>query len=175
MAERAKAAGKIRHIGFSFHDELDVFKEILNGYDGWEFCQLQLNYMDVEYQAGLEGMRLAHEKGLAVVVMEPLRGGKLVNNLPESALKIFANHPKGYTPAQWAFRWLWNQREVTVVLSGMNSMEMVLDNVATASAASDIGHYVQLIKTHKDSLEFLCTATRTAKVVAKVFRSAACI
>ena len=129
MAERAKAAGKIRHIGFSFHDDLDVFKTILNGYDGWEFCQIQLNYMDVNYQAGVEGLRLAHEKGLAVVIMEPLRGGAIVN-VPEEVAQIL---PK--SPVESALDFLWNMPEVNVVLSGMSETDQVEQNMTYAERA----------------------------------------
>jgi len=129
FAEKAKAQGKIRHIGFSFHDSLEVFKEILYGYDGWEFCQLQLNYMDVNYQAGMEGLRLAHEKGLAVVVMEPLRGGALANVSEDVAAVL----PKN--PVQSALEFLWNMPEVNVVLSGMNEKAQVEQNMAIAETA----------------------------------------
>ena len=129
FAEKAKAEGKIRHIGFSFHDSLDVFKDILYGYDGWEFCQLQLNYMDVNYQAGMEGLRLAHEKGLAVVIMEPLRGGTLANVSEDVAAML----PKN--PVQSALEFLWNMPEVNVVLSGMNETCQVEQNMAIASNA----------------------------------------
>lgn len=129
MLEKAKAAGKIRHIGFSFHDNLNVFQDILNGYDGWEFCQIQLNYMDVAYQAGLEGLRLAHEKGLAVVVMEPLRGGMLAN-VPEEVAELL---PKN--PVQSALEFLWNLPEVNVVLSGMNETQQVEQNLSYAEHA----------------------------------------
>ena len=129
FAEKAKAEGKIRHLGFSFHDSPEVFKEILYGYDGWEFCQLQLNYMDVNYQAGMEGLRLAHEKGLAVVIMEPLRGGTLAN-VPE---EVAAMLPKN--PVQSALEFLWNMPEVNVVLSGMNAIEQVEQNMAIAESA----------------------------------------
>ena len=129
FAEKAKEAGKIRHIGFSFHDSLDVFKDILYGYDGWEFCQLQLNYMDVAYQAGLEGLRLAHEKGLAVVVMEPLRGGALANVSEEVAAMLPGN------PVQSALEFLWNLPDVNVVLSGMNETCQVEQNMAIAANA----------------------------------------
>ena len=129
MAERAKAAGKIRPIGFSFHDDLDVFKTILNGYDGWEFCQIQLNYMDVNYQAGMEGLRLAHEKGLAVVIMEPLRGGAIAN-VPEEVAKML---PK--SPVESALDFLWNMPEVNVVLSGMSETAQVDQNLAYANRA----------------------------------------
>lgn len=130
MAERAKAAGKIRHIGFSFHDDLEVFKTILHGYDGWEFCQIQLNFMDVAYQAGLEGLRLAHEKGLAVVIMEPLRGGNLVN-VPKEVAELL---PKN--PVESALDFLWNMPEVNVVLSGMSTTEQVQQNMAYAHRAT---------------------------------------
>lgn len=130
--EQAKKAGKIRYIGFSFHDSLDVFKEIVDYYEGWDFCQIQYNYMDEHSQAGREGLKYAHEKGLPVIIMEPLRGGRLVNFLPQSAKKLFEKDGEKRTPAELAFRWLYNQPEVTCVLSGMNSMEMVEENVKTA-------------------------------------------
>ena len=130
LAERAKAAGKIRHIGFSFHDDLEVFKTILNGYDGWEFCQIQLNYMDVNYQAGLEGLRLAHEEGLAVVIMEPLRGGSLVN-VPKEVAELLPGNP-----VESALNFLWNMPEVNVVLSGMSNTEQMQQNMAYAHKAT---------------------------------------
>ena len=133
IAEK-KASGKIRQIGFSYHGNSDMFCKLLDAYD-WEFCQIQYNYMDEHSQAGRRGLHYAAQKGIPVVIMEPLRGGKLVSRLPDEARRIFAGHKPRYTPAQWAFRWLWNQSEVTVVLSGMNSMEMLLDNMATASDA----------------------------------------
>ncbi len=130
--EEKKACGQIRQVGFSYHGNAETFCRLVDAWD-WDFCQIQYNYMDENTQAGLRGLLHAHKKGIPVVIMEPLRGGKLVNRLPESAKKIFADYPVQRTPAQWAFRWLWNQEAVTVVLSGMNTMEMVLDNVSTAS------------------------------------------
>ena len=132
--EEKKKSGAIRQVGFSYHGNSDMFIKLVDAYD-WDFCQIQYNYMDEHTQAGRRGLHHAHGKGIPVVIMEPLRGGKLVNNLPEAAVKIFEKHPKGYTPAQWAFRWLWDQKEVTCVLSGMNSLEMVRDNIQTASTA----------------------------------------
>ena len=132
--EEKKRIGAIRQVGFSYHGNSDVFCRIVDAYD-WDFCQIQYNYLDEHSQAGRRGLTHAHAKGLPVIIMEPLRGGKLVNNLPAEAEKIFAEYPAQCTPAQWAFRWLWNQPEVTVVLSGMNSQEMVLDNIRTASDA----------------------------------------
>lgn len=130
--EEKKTSGAIRQIGFSYHGNSEMFCKLVDAYD-WDFCQIQYNYMDEHSQAGRRGLNYAHEKGLPVVIMEPLRGGKLVNRLPEEAKRIFAEYPVKHTPAQWAFRWLWNQPEVTCVLSGMNSDEMVRDNINTAS------------------------------------------
>lgn len=130
--EEKKASGAIRQIGFSYHGNSDMFCQILDAYD-WDMCLIQYNYMDEHTQAGRKGLNHANEKGIPVMIMEPLRGGKLVNNLPSDAKRIFNDHPVQHTPAQWAFRWLWNQPEVTVVLSGMNSEEMVEDNIKTAS------------------------------------------
>lgn len=129
---KKKASGEIKQVGFSYHGNSDMFCQLIDAYD-WDFCQIQYNYMDEHSQAGRKGLHYAHAKGIPVVIMEPLRGGKLVNRLPEEATRIFEKYPIKHTPAQWAFRWLWNQPEVTCVLSGMNSMEMVQDNVTTAS------------------------------------------
>ena len=130
--QEKKASGAIRQVGFSYHGNSDMFCKLVDAYD-WDFCQIQYNYMDEHSQAGRRGLYYAHEKGIPVIIMEPLRGGKLVSRLPEEAKRIFAEHTPKHTPAQWAFKWLWNQLEVTVVLSGMNSMEMVRDNIHTAS------------------------------------------
>lgn len=126
--KQAKAAGKIRHMGFSFHDNLDVFKEILDGFDGWEFCQIQLNYLDTGYQAGLEGLELAASRGLGVVIMEPLRGGKLAQ-VPEQVVKIFGDK----NPVEAGLDFLWDRPEVSVVLSGMGNEQMVRDNMTYAA------------------------------------------
>ena len=131
IAEK-KASGAIRQLGFSYHGNSDMFCKLLDAWD-WDFCQIQYNYMDEHSQAGRRGLNHANGKGIPVVIMEPLRGGKLVSHLPEEARRIFESYPVRHTPAQWAFRWLWNQPEVTVVLSGMNSDEMVRDNLRTAS------------------------------------------
>ncbi len=130
--EEKKASGAIRQIGFSYHGNSDMFCKIIDAYD-WDMCLIQYNYMDEHTQAGRKGLNHANEKGIPVMIMEPLRGGRLVNNLPSEAKQIFDRHTVRHTPAQWAFRWLWNQPEVTVVLSGMNSDEMVEDNIRTAS------------------------------------------
>lgn len=133
IAEK-KRTGAIRQIGFSYHGNSEMFCRVLDAYD-WDFCQIQYNYLDEHSQAGRRGLHHAYAKGIPVIIMEPLRGGKLVKHLPEAARKLFREHTPSYTPAQWAFRWLWDQKEVTVVLSGMNTEEMVLDNLRTASEA----------------------------------------
>ena len=129
-----KQSGAIRNIGFSYHGNTDNFLKILADYD-WDFCQIQYNYVDETSQAGVAGLKAAAARGIPVVIMEPLRGGKLVGRLPEQAKKVIAGDPRGWSPAEWGLRWLWNQPEVTVVLSGMNSLEMVEENVRTASSA----------------------------------------
>lgn len=127
-------SGQIRNIGFSYHGKTDIFKQLVDAYD-WDFCQIQYNYMDENSQAGVEGLRYAHEKGLPVIIMEPLRGGRLVDLLPESAKELFRGDKEHRMPAELAFKWLYHQPEVTCVLSGMNSMEMVHQNIKTASEA----------------------------------------
>ena len=129
-----KESGQIRQIGFSFHGNTDIFLKILDAYD-WDFCQIQYNYMDEVSQAGRRGLEAAGKEGIPVIIMEPLRGGKLVEMLPEKAKSLIRKKGDGQTPAQLAFRWLWDQPDVTVVLSGMNSLEMVEENCAVASAS----------------------------------------
>ena len=130
--EEKLASGQIRNIGFSYHGNTEMFKQLVDACD-WDFCQIQYNYMDEYSQAGVEGLRYANAKGLPVIIMEPIRGGRLVNLLPESAKKLFRADKEGRTPAELALKWLYNQPEVTCVLSGMNSMEMVEQNLKTAS------------------------------------------
>ena len=133
--EEKKRSGAIRNIGFSYHGNTENFLRILADYD-WDFCQIQYNYLDEVSQAGVKGLRAAAERGIPVVIMEPLRGGKLVHQLPEAAKKAFRESGKGWSPAEWGLRWLYDQKEVTVVLSGMNSLEMVEENCRVASEAA---------------------------------------
>lgn len=128
-----KEKGIIKNIGFSYHGESQAFIKILNAYD-WDFCQIQYNYLDENTQAGKTGLLAAAEKNIPVIIMEPLRGGKLVN-LPEKAKKLLAESQKKFSPAELGLRWLWNQKEVTCILSGMNSLEMVQENIRIASNA----------------------------------------
>lgn len=131
---RQKETGTIRNIGFSFHGNTEMFLEILNAYD-WDFCQIQYNYMDEFSQAGRKGLETAAERGIPVIIMEPLRGGKLVNMLPKDAKRLIREKGSGRSAAEIALRWLWNQPGVTCVLSGMNSLEMVEENCRIASEA----------------------------------------
>ncbi len=132
--EGLKKEGKIRNLGFSYHGNTDTFIELLNAYD-WDFCQVQYNYMDENSQAGRRGIEAAAEKGIPVIIMEPLRGGRLVNDLPKKAVEAFTESSRGYSAAEWALRWLLNQKEISVILSGMNSMEMLKENIKIASEA----------------------------------------
>ena len=133
IAEK-KQSGAIRSIGFSYHGNTDGFVRILDDYD-WDMCQIQYNYFDEYAQAGVDGLKAAAKKGVPVVIMEPLRGGKLVNMLPQDAKDVIEASGRGWSPAEWSFRWLYDQPEVTVVLSGMNTLDMVRENCRTADSA----------------------------------------
>lgn len=128
-----KAGGQIRRVGFSYHGNSRNFIELLDAWD-WEFCQVQYNYMDENSQAGRAGVEYAAAKGIPVIIMEPLRGGRLVNGLPKNAQELFAKARPQRSPAEWGLRWLWNQPGVSVILSGMNSMEMLKENIRIAES-----------------------------------------
>ena len=132
QAEDAIVKGLIHYLGFSFHDRFELFKDIINSYGGWTFCQIQYNYMDEEYQAGTKGLKYAAEKGLGIVIMEPIRGGQLAINPPPVILKLWDTAPSKRTPAEWALQWVWDHPEVSIVLSGMSTMEQVEQNIASA-------------------------------------------
>lgn len=128
------ASGAVKQVGFSFHGMRDDFLRVLDSYD-WDFCQIQYNYSDENYQAGVTGLKRAAEKGIPVIIMEPLLGGKLANNLPAKAVEVLREADPSLSPAAWALRWLWNQPEVTVILSGMNEMPQLEDNLKTADSS----------------------------------------
>jgi predicted aldo/keto reductase-like oxidoreductase len=131
--KKVQKEGKIKYKGFSFHDDYGLFEDIIDYYgDDWDFCQIQYNYLDTEYQAGKKGLKYATDKGLAVVVMEPLRGGTLAAKPPQAAREIWDEANKKRKPADWALQWLWNQPEVSTVLSGMSTLQQVKENLESA-------------------------------------------
>ncbi len=160
-----KKNGKVKHIGFSYHGDTEMFLKLLDAYD-WDFCQIQYNYLDEHSQAGRRGLEAAYEKGIPVIIMEPLRGGKLVN-LPEKAKKLLEQNEKHFTPAELGLRWLWNQPGVTCILSGMNSLEMVEENIRIAGDAAvgnlsgeDQELVEQVKKIFREKEKVGCTACR---------------
>jgi predicted aldo/keto reductase-like oxidoreductase len=130
--EKKVASGQIGHLGFSFHDNYGAFKEIIDEYDGWTLCQIQYNYMDTHFQAGTRGLKYAAGKGLAVVVMEPIRGGSLSKASHPAIASLWESAGVKRTPSEWALLWVWEHPEVSVVLSGMSSMQQVRENLVTA-------------------------------------------
>ena len=160
IAEKKKT-GQIRHIGFSYHGTYDDFVKILDSYV-WEFCMIQYNYYDENYQAGKKGLKAAAEKGLSVMIMEPLLGGRLATGLPGKAEKVFANADPDITPAERAFRWLWNQDEVTVVLSGMSSVSQIEENISYINSFKPLSDeesalYTEVVDIFKESYKIPCT------------------
>jgi predicted aldo/keto reductase-like oxidoreductase len=131
-AEKAMASGRIGGLGFSFHDKFELFKEIIDAFDNWVLAQIQYNFMDVENQAGRKGVEYAASKGVALVVMEPIRGGLLAKEPPEAVATLWQASPRKWTRAEWALQWVWNQPEVALALSGMSTMDQVVENVASA-------------------------------------------
>lgn len=128
--------GFIRFIGFSFHDDLEVFKSIIDYYDKWDFCQIQYNYMDIGYQAGMKGLVYATSRGIPVIIMEPLRGGQLSKEPPQPVLKIWNECGWGKEYADRALQWLWNQKKISLVLSGMSNPEQVEQNIRSAASSA---------------------------------------
>lgn len=136
-AEKRMAEGLIHQLGFSFHDKYEVFETIINGYDNWAMAQIQYNYIDIDNQAGMKGLKLAAEQGLAVVVMEPLRGGQIAKTpQPPIVAETWTKSQRDWTPVAWALNWLWDQPEVSTALSGMSTMEQVEENLALAAASA---------------------------------------
>jgi predicted aldo/keto reductase-like oxidoreductase len=158
--DRIRADGRVRHVGFSFHDDVRIFKEIVDGYD-WAMCLIQYNYFDENYQAGKEGLLYAADKGLGVVVMEPLRGGKLTGGIPPEVQALWDSAPSKRTPAEWALRWVWNHPEVSTALSGMSTMDQVKENIRLARDANPNS-------LAPDELELIQRVTRIYREMLKV-------
>ena len=157
-----KASGEIKQIGFSYHGTCDEFLKIIDDYP-WEFCMIQYNYSDVNYQAGVRGLKAAAAKGIPVIIMEPLLGGRLATGLPKQAVKLLEAHSKDRTPAEWALRWLWNQEEVTVVLSGMSSTQIVnsnlqsVDRFTTPLTEGELAVYDEVVAELNKAYKINCT------------------
>jgi uncharacterized protein len=134
-AEALKKDGKIKHLGFSFHDDYEAFEEILTGYDGWEFVQIQYNYVNEEHQAGTKGLKLAASLGIPVIVMEPILGGNLADP-PDAIRQLLDSSMTKRKPADWALQWVWSKPEVAMILSGMSTMEQVEENLASADSSA---------------------------------------
>ena len=163
-AEKQMAKGKFDYLGFSFHDNYDTFKSIIDAYDNWTFAQIQYNYVDVNNQAGRRGVEYAASKGMAVVVMEPIRGGRLTRKPPEKVAKAWGDALKRRTQAEWALDWVWNQPEISLALSGMSTMDQVVENVSLAEkssagmlSAADLALIGRVTDAYKESHPVPCT------------------
>lgn len=162
--DQAIRDGRIRYAGFSFHDECDQFKAIVDDFD-WSFCQIQYNFMDEDVQAGTEGLFYAAGKGLGVVVMEPLRGGNLARSVPGDIQALWDQAPEKRSPAEWALRWVWDHPEVSVVLSGMTALDQVEENCRIAAAAepnalseAELEVIEQVRQRYRERIKVDCTA-----------------
>lgn len=165
--EKMKAKGKIKHIGFSFHDSYSVFKKIVDSYDKWEFCQLQYNYMDLEFQAGEKGFRYAIKNNIEVIVMEPLRGGQLSKAPPPEIEKLWQKFPQKRSYSDGALQWVWNKKEVPILLSGMTTIQHVKENIESANKAKigifsneDIALFETIRKAYLKRSPFFCTTCK---------------
>ena len=166
-AERALADGRIGHLGFSFHGTAELFPRILEATDLWEFCQLQLNYMDEEFQAGRRGVELAAARGLGVIVMEPVRGGMLAQHVPPRVQALWDAAPVQRTPAEWALQWVWSIPEVSFLLSGMTTIEQVEQNLEYADRSRpglltrpELDVVAQVRDVYRELSPIPCTACR---------------
>ena len=166
-AERALADGRIGHLGFSYHGTAELFPQLLEATDLWEFCQIQLNYMDEEFQAGRRGLELAAARGLGVIVMEPVRGGMLAQHVPPRVQELWDAAPVTRSPAEWALQWVWNLPEVSFLLSGMTTMEQVEENLVLADRSrpglltqAELDVVAQVREVYRELSPIPCTACR---------------
>ncbi|MBW2369444.1 MAG: aldo/keto reductase [Deltaproteobacteria bacterium] len=164
--DKIQKDGRARQVGFSFHDGPSFFKEVVDSYD-WALCQIQYNYFDENNQAGREGLEYATAKGLGIVIMEPLRGGKLVGKIPDNIQSIWESAQTKRTPVEWAFEWVWNHPEVSTVLSGMSDMAQLVENVTIANraapnafSADDLNRVQQVKEAYQAMIKVDCTACR---------------
>jgi uncharacterized protein len=160
--EQLKEKGLVGQVGFSFHDEFPVFREIMEAYP-WDFCQIQYNFLDTAFQAGIEGLKLAAQRSVGVVVMEPLRGGSFTKSVPPEVASIWAEGP-GYSPAEWALRYVWDDSRIQVVLSGMSTLEQVKENVRIAEdvkvgalSMDDLERYDRVASWYEQKRRALCS------------------
>jgi len=156
--------GRVRHVGFSFYDDVRIFKEIIDAYD-WTLCQIQYNYFDENFQAGKEGLEYAASKEIGVVIMEPLRGGKLTDRIPPEVQAVWDSADRKRTPAEWALRWVWNHAQVSTALSGMSSMAQLKENIRIAEAATpdsltseEIERILMVTEIYRKMLKVNCTS-----------------
>ena len=163
-AEQKKKEGRIRYFGFSFHDEYQTFEDIINGYEHWDFCQIQYNYMDEDRQATTRGLELAYNKGTGVIVMEPLLGGSLATPPPQ-VQQLWDKAETKRSPVEWALQWLWDKKEVGLVLSGMSNLEQVKENIAIVNkakpgllSAADLALVKEVKEKYKKIRPIPCTA-----------------
>ena len=166
IMEELRAEGKIRYIGFSFHDKYELFEEVIDYYP-WDFCQIQLNYMDTKLQAGLAGLEYAASKGIGVVIMEPLKGGRLTDAVPDQVQKIWNEAPVNRPPVEWAFKWLAARPEVTTILSGMSSMEQLDQNIRLFSkedlpdlTSGELARIERVAEVYRGLIKYGCTECR---------------
>ena len=178
IAEK-KSTGQIRQVGFSYHGTYDDFLKILDSYS-WAFCMIQYNYYDEHYQAGRKGLQAAAERGVPVMIMEPLLGGKLATGLPKQAVEMFKKSDPSLTPADWALWWLWNQSEVTLVLSGMNSVQTMESNIRSVSdfrplTNQELDVYADVVGVFRKSYKVNCTGCNYCLPCPKGINIPACL